>query len=419
MASTRFASARLVSHASIMTCEVPTCSTTGCGAMAPVCNITTDTCEGCGDSSSCSRFNESPVCDNAAGSNVECVVDADCKAATKAICDMHTCRGCARDTDCASDACGDDGACVPESSIVYLAVGASDSGTCTRSAPCGSVKYGVSQTTATRNHIVMAKGGYVEASINIDTTTTSANAVTVHGGGAGLIYPSGGDASMFQTNIPVTIRDLEFSIPNGTAGHALALGAGALVERVHVHDAISGISIAGPSTLRDVTIENVKQGISVQSTGALTLDRGVIRGGAVGIRAAAGGSVQIQNLLVWGTTGLALDLSSTSGSVAFATIADSGSDTGVGPRAVACANGVVVRSSIIWAPGSTSRVPLDGCSLVNVIAGPTAAAGASNMNPQFVNAANRDYHILGRVLPCELNRRSTRARRRSSRGRRA
>jgi hypothetical protein len=171
------------------------------------------------------------------------------------------------------------------------------------------------------------------------------------------------------------------------------LGAGALLERVRVRNASYGIQVAGPVTVRDVTIENVRLGINVEGTGSLTLDHGVIHGGNVGVQATSGGSVQIQNLLVWGTSSLALDLSNTAGSVAFTTIADSGTDSGSGPRAVACANGVVVRSSIVWAPGTVTRVPLDGCSLVSVIAGPTPAAGASNMNPQFVNAASHDYHL--------------------------
>jgi hypothetical protein len=239
----------------------------------------------------------------------------------------------------------------------------------------------------------MAKGGYVEAGISIDTGATNAPSITIHGHGAGVIYPSVGEASFFNTFIPVTLRDLEFSVPNGQGAFALGLRAGALLERVRVQNATYGIGIAGAATLRDVMIEDVTFGISVEGTGALTLDGGVIHGGSIGIQATSGGSVQIQNLLVWGTQDLALDLSGTNGTISFTTIADSGSDTGTGPRAMKCANGVVLRSSIVWAPGSANRVPVDGCGLVNVIAGPTPVPGASNANPMFVSAGNRDYHI--------------------------
>ena len=37
-------------------CEVPTCSMTGCEATAPVCNITTDVCDGCTANTDCARF---------------------------------------------------------------------------------------------------------------------------------------------------------------------------------------------------------------------------------------------------------------------------------------------------------------------------------------------------------------------------
>ena len=37
-------------------CVVPSCAMAGCEATAPVCNVTTDVCEGCADSSECDRF---------------------------------------------------------------------------------------------------------------------------------------------------------------------------------------------------------------------------------------------------------------------------------------------------------------------------------------------------------------------------
>lgn len=376
-------------------CEIPKCSTTGCGATAPVCNITTDVCEGCGTSADCERFTSGPACDIASGACVECVTFADCPTSTKAICDMNVCRGCRVDADCDTSACGDDGACVAESSIVYLSVGGANTGTCTRTAPCGSISYGVAQTSSARNHIVTAKGGYVEAGIQVNTSTTTASSIYLHGGGAGVIYPSGGESQMFTARIPVTITDLEFSNPNGPASYAVALsGPTSRVERVKVFNAPYGFAIMSTATLRDIEIEDVNVGIDVLN-GALKLEGGVIRGGSVGIQSASGGSVDINNLLVWGTTDLALNLAGASGSVAFTTVADSGSDTGNGPRAVQCSNNIVLRSSIVWAPGATSRVPIGGCNVVGVIAGPTSAAGALNVNPQFVDAAARDYHIGG------------------------
>jgi hypothetical protein len=240
----------------------------------------------------------------------------------------------------------------------------------------------------------MAKGGYVEAGIQIAANTTMASHVYIHGGDSGLIHPATGDSAVLFAFLPVTIKDLEFSIPNGQAGAAIQLSAASSVlDHVTVRNAQQGIAVESAVTVRDVLLEDVTKGIVVSSTGTLTLDRGVIRRGATGIVSTNFGTVRISNLLVWGTTELALDLSGSNGSVEFTTVADSGTDGGTGPRAVSCANGVLVRSSIIWAPGTTTRVSIDGCSLLNTLAGPTAVAGANNSDPEFVNAAAHDYHI--------------------------
>jgi hypothetical protein len=46
----------------------------------------------------------------------------------------------------------------------------------------------------------------------------------------------------------------------------------------------------------------------------------------------------------------------------------------------------------VWTPGTT-QVPISGCNLTNVIAGPVAVAGAMNVDPQFVDLAQGNYHL--------------------------
>src|SRR5690606_34565885 len=87
-------------------CVVPTCAGTGCGAAAPVCEITTDTCVGCTISNDCARFPQTSVCETASGSCVECVSDLDCSG-EEPVCESGTCRGCVLDTECPSGACAD------------------------------------------------------------------------------------------------------------------------------------------------------------------------------------------------------------------------------------------------------------------------------------------------------------------------
>jgi len=84
-------------------CVVPSCSTDGCGPEAPVCEITTDVCGACVDSSSCARFPDTSLCDPDSGACVECVTDVDCTT-DRPVCDAGACRSCQLDSECASGA---------------------------------------------------------------------------------------------------------------------------------------------------------------------------------------------------------------------------------------------------------------------------------------------------------------------------
>lgn len=372
-------------------CVVPGCAEAGCGAEAPVCNIQADVCEGCAESADCSRFPATPVCDVAGGGAcVQCVGAADCSDATP-VCEANACRACRLDSECPSGACGDDGACVPEAAIVYLDPGGTDSGSCTRDAPCRSLEFGISRTSPGRAHVVTAKGGYTSAPLFVAPQSTAAAQLFIHGGGATLACSCSGDGNFIAFAVPVTIRDVNIAgNPNFTA---LSFSARTLLERVRVSNASVGIDVtADVVEAIDVIVDNSYTGISLFS-GTLKLDRGVIRNVQTGIAAAGNGKmVELQNLLVHDATALALDLSA--GTVSFSTIADSGTDAGTGPRAVKCSPGAVtVRSSIVWAPGATTRVPMEGCNIVTTLAGPTPVAGASNSNPQFVDSSAGDYHL--------------------------
>ena len=76
-------------------CVVPDCSTQGCAAMAPVCNIATNACDGCTSNADCTNFNDQQRCNTDSGSCVQCLVATDC-GPTVPVCDNNMCRRCER-----------------------------------------------------------------------------------------------------------------------------------------------------------------------------------------------------------------------------------------------------------------------------------------------------------------------------------
>jgi hypothetical protein len=370
-------------------CVVPSCSTMGCMAAAPVCNITTDVCEGCTDSSECSRFTDTDVCNMADGACVECLGASDC-GGTKPVCDANSCRACTLDSECSSGACGDDGACIPETAIVYMAPDGTDAGTCNRAAPCRRFTYSITQATPLRPHIVMMPGTYVDADVTLSPQATTAAHLFIHGGGAAYTKTPTNDGTLINITMAATIRNLDFICESGGC---VAMAGSITAENIRISDAYLALAASGNVTLRNISIARVQQAITLTS-GTLTVERANIQAGLTGIKATNTSTMNISNTLVYGTSDLAIDMYQASGSIVSSTIADCGSDTGTGPRAVRCyANTAIIRSSIVWAPGASARAPIEGCNIVSTIAGPTPVPGAMNMNPQFIDAANRDYHL--------------------------
>lgn len=270
--------------------------------------------------------------------------------------------------------------------------GGTDAGACSRMAPCRKFVYALTQTSGLRNHMLMATGGYVESTVVISSQTTSAAVLYVHGRGA--TFTQAGEANVMTISVPIHLRDLEFYAPGSNGIQIVATEI--LVERVKVHGGYRAFVLNGAATLREIELDTCTYCITV-SGGQLTLDRATIKlsDGISALSSIQNISLNVTNLLVFGAAQLALDIPSASGTIAFSTIADSGASTPgtTGPRAVSCGSSLTIRSSIIWAPGTTSRVPVQGCNLVSTIAGPTTTPGAMNTNPMFVDSANRDYHL--------------------------
>lgn len=373
-------------------CVIASCSTEGCTATLPVCNLGADVCDGCTETLECARFPEQQLCNVLTGACVQCVTGSDCDA-LKPICDVGECRGCELDSDCTSGACDDTGACVPQSEVVYIDAAGTNLGTCTPTSPCRTIDFAVTQTTASRSHIVMAIGAYTQTA-SIDPPDTLAARLWLHGSGASFAAPPANDGSAFVARVPMTIRDLTLISAGGTAFFGDS-GGEIRLERVTIDGGTRGASLGPLTLLKDVTFKPAGIALLLGITSRLTANRVVFEGGSGQAIAGTGVDVvvDISNTLVYGTTDLAIDLPYAAGSLSFVTIADSGTDSGAGPRAVVCSANLTIRSSIIWAPGTTTRAPVQGCSLSSTIAGPTTVPGVTNANPMFVNALNGDYRL--------------------------
>jgi hypothetical protein len=339
-------------------------------------------CVQCAMSSDCSGA--TPVCNN--NSCVQCVANTDCSQAAPICSSTNTCVGCVVDTDCMSDVCGSGGSCLAASAVVYMSPAGSDSGTCTQGSACRTFAYAATQTTATRNTISVAQGTYNENSFSITSTTSSATSLDVHGNGAAFISQADGPAYSFAVN--TTLRNLTFD-GGGSRATLTISGTTDTLDNVEILDGASGLTTDGTITASNLKIHNT--GNAILLAGSLNVDQAIIHDASVGIEVQGQnqGYLQLTNAMMYNFTGLALDLTHIVATVSFCTIVSATTTT---PSTVNCPDGGTVQSSIIWAPGGVVA-PIAGCNLATSIVGPTSVAGATDVDPQFLNAVGSDYHL--------------------------
>lgn len=368
------------------TCGPALCATDGCPSSQPVCVVATDTCTGCSNATDCSRFPAAPVC-APDGACVECVANDDCDVA-KPVCDNLVCRTCLVDSDCASNACATDGSCVAEANAVYVATNGVDTGPCSKSAPCRTIPFALALLSSpNREHLVLAPGNYAAAFVVIDQLVSR---VVVHGGGATLTSGSTDDPGILVL-VPTTISDLAVVQPQLSGGIALRARAPTTLRRVKL---TGFVSMEAPAQVMATDVEMNSLGTGVLSNASLVFDRVWIHGGQRGV-VTTNSNIDFTNVLISGTTGVGLDLTSTQGIVKFSTVVQTGMSGGT-PFGVKCASsGVVFQASIVWTTGLTTAPFGGSCTqFPNTIAGPMAVPGASNSDPMFIDDAfANDFHL--------------------------
>ena len=383
-------------------CIAETCTDASqCEAGNPFCGSSGLCVAACDSDAECPGFDgdtSKSFCEM--GGCVTCRTNPDCGAATP-VCDGGTCRLCEIDSECLSGACGDNGACLGSDSIVYVAPTGSDVGVCTQQAPCLTLQYAVQKTLASRSHVVLSPGTYLNTTVQITSAQTSAPAVTVHGNGATLMSYLNGDTGVFDvTDVATTIQDVTIRAASGSFSAVLNTEtAPCTIRNVKIDGlgTLDGFYVGSNVTMENVDIANVVGGIVLGSSSHLQLDRVAIHGGKVGIRTPFPNAiVNISNLLVYDLTETSLDLTQASGTIQYSTIARTIA-AGTNPAVVNCAAGLTIQSSIIWMEAYT---PVYGpCLLSNSIAGPFPTDGATTNvavmrnDPLFLDEEHRDLHL--------------------------
>lgn len=153
--------------------DIPECTTSAdCTTRsAPFC-VAGACVAACQSSADCTDRADAPFCQTSTGACVACL-DATACAADKPVCDATagSCRGCARDEECAAGICVEaDGTCVADRDVLFVdGLGGRDTGTCTRTAPCGTLGFAISAAgAASQIHLKILGGTFrIGASVTL------------------------------------------------------------------------------------------------------------------------------------------------------------------------------------------------------------------------------------------------------------
>ncbi len=171
-------------------CVAAQCETAmDCTDEAPICRL--GFCEStCTNDNECADVLGRTHC-SPEGACVGCVDSTQCSGST-AFCDSeeNVCRGCERDNECASGVCIEaEGTCALEADVLFVANG-SDTGNCTKTAPCLTLGYALSKiTSATTRNVIRIEGGFAA---NETATLNVFSRVVIDGTGTMVMKPAAG-----------------------------------------------------------------------------------------------------------------------------------------------------------------------------------------------------------------------------------
>jgi hypothetical protein len=255
----------------------------------------------------------------------------------------------------------------------------------------------VSIADPTRYHISLAYATEGNIRLLISPSLTTAPSLFIHGHGAAFKPSINGTNPMFDTTLPLMLRDVTLS---GNVAPISAHGGAALVlDHVTVHDS-QRLIVGGPFTATNLSIyNNTDATAAIVATGGydITIDRATITGGHSVLSVASAAHVHLKNLMVTGTSERAFDLVGHPGELESSTIAFAGRFAQSAPCSVACSASLHVTGTIIWEPVCVDETANDAagpCTYSSsIVSNATPPPGTTNTDPLFVNPGAEDFHI--------------------------
>jgi hypothetical protein len=376
------------------------------------------------------------VCEVTSGACVECIAPSEveaCSGVTPVCGADHACRGCEAHGECASGACGPDGACADASQVAYVARTGSGNA-CTQASPCPLLKDALAKNLP---FIKIAASG---AANDTATVVIDGKVVTILAEpGATLDRDGNGPAlEVRSANADVVIYDLHVTGATGiTDGHGILMtpnGGQPKLTLVRVtvdNNQGAGISATGSTlTVSQSTVSaNSAGGISATG-GTLTVSQSTVAtNNGVGI-SATGGTLTVSQSTVLTNNGGGIAIVAAQFDVTNTIVASNGSPSSVfggvrvdqsntGVRrfdfntvtnnvaAASSTTGVVCTlvtqpvtfsNNIVYANqvgGDRTQVGGSNCNWTYSDIGPDTVAGTGNINvdPLFVNLAQNDFHL--------------------------
>jgi parallel beta helix pectate lyase-like protein len=356
-----------------------------------------------------------PVCDISLSRCVACTADepSACRGATPTCGADDTCRACGGDADCASSTCLPDGSCAAPIEVLHAAPDGRPMASCMPADPCSLLR-AIALIDGTKSTIHLAAGAY-----DLAETLALPGSIRIVGRGAVIhAFTVTGATLRLGQDAEIELDDLTIEgggISSGGGGDGIACTSATLTAREVsiVNHAAMGIDAANCTLAVSHSQITGNHGLGVQVLGGtVTMTRSKVignQGGGVVIESPL--QFDVENNLIAQNTGPQAQSGFAVFGVdaarphvfAFNTVAQNLSaspEPGVGCF-TAGSLGVVFANNIVFgnlSSSTASQVVTDNCKFAFSDIGPAAFAGTGTItgDPQFVDAAAGDFHLMVR-----------------------